>query len=44
MGEDIVPSFGRFVARKAGFEQRLVGRLAIFKLSEPPAARRGVFS
>jgi hypothetical protein len=44
MGEDKIPSFGRLMARKAGFEHRLVGRFAVFKLSEPPASRRGVFS
>jgi hypothetical protein len=44
MGKDIVPSFGRHVTRKAGPEQCLVGRFAIFKLRESPTARRGVFS
>ncbi len=44
-GEDKVASFGRLVAGEAGFVHRLVGRFAIFiKLSETPAARRGVLS
>ena len=44
MCEDKVLGFARLVARKAGFVQRLVGRFAVFKLSEPPAARRRVLS
>jgi hypothetical protein len=44
MGEDKVASFDRLVAREAGFEQRLVGRSAVFELSKPPTARRRVFS
>jgi hypothetical protein len=44
MGKDKVPSFGRLVARKTGFVHRLVGRFAVFELTEPPAAGRGVFS
>ena len=43
MREDKVPGFDRLVTGVAGFEQRLVGRFAILELSEPPAARRGVF-
>ena len=42
MREDKVLGFARLVARKAGFVQRLVGRFAVLKLSEPPAARRRV--
>ena len=43
MSEDQVASFDRLVAGKAGFERRLFGRFAVLvKLSEPPAARRGV--
>ena len=44
MREHKVLSFARFVARKAGFVRRLVGRFAVFKLSEPPATRRRVLS
>ena len=45
MGEDIVASFVRLVTSESGFEQRRVRiRFAILKLSEPPAARCGVFS
>jgi hypothetical protein len=44
MGKEIVPSLGGLVARKAGLEQRLVGVFAVFELSEPPAARRSIFS
>ena len=44
MGEDKVASFDSLVAGKTGFEHCLVGRFAVVKLSEPPAARRGVFS
>jgi len=43
MCEDQVPNFDRLVARKAGFQERLVGRFAVIKLSETPAARRSVF-
>jgi hypothetical protein len=43
MGEYEVPRFNGHVARKTGFEQRLVGRFAVFKLSEPPTARGRVF-
>jgi hypothetical protein len=35
MSEDKVTSFDRFVAGKAGFEQRRVGRFAVFELSKP---------
>src|SRR5580704_3512960 len=42
-GENKVPSFDRFVARKAGFGRRLVDRFAICKLSEAPASGGGVF-
>src|SRR5580698_1276530 len=41
-GENKVPSFDRFVARKAGFGRRLVDRFAICKLSESPAASRSI--
>jgi hypothetical protein len=44
MGENKVASFDGGVAGKAGFEQRLVGRLAVFELSKPPASRREVSS
>jgi hypothetical protein len=37
MGEDKVAGFGRFVAGKAGFVQRLVARLAVLKVTESPA-------
>ena len=43
MGEDKVASFDRLVAGKAGFEQRRVGRFAVFELSKPPATCRGIF-
>src|SRR5260370_22170198 len=42
--EDKVPSFDGLVAGKAGVMHRLVGGFAVVKLSEPPAAGRGVFS
>ena len=42
MGEDKVAISGRFVAGEAGFVQRFVARLAILKVTEPPAAGRGV--
>jgi hypothetical protein len=38
-----VARFDRLVAREAGFVHRLVGRFAIFELSEPPAPGRGLF-
>ena len=44
MSENEVSSFDRLVAGEAGFEQRLIRRFAVFELSEPPAARRSVFS
>ena len=44
MGEDKVASFGGHVAGKAGVVHRLVGGFALVKVSEPPAAGRGVFS
>ena len=31
------------MAGKAGFEQRRVGRFAVFELSKPPASGRGIF-
>src|SRR5687767_10068924 len=43
-GEDEVASFDSMVAGKAGVEHRLVGGFAVVELSEPPAARRRVFS
>ena len=43
MREDKVASFRLGVARKAGFEQRLVARCAVFvELTEPPATRRRI--
>jgi hypothetical protein len=42
-GEDKVASFNGLVAVEAGFVHRLVGGFAIGKISESPAARRGVF-
>jgi hypothetical protein len=42
-GKDKVASFGRLVAGEAGFVHRLVSRFAVRKVSEPPAARRGIF-
>ena len=43
-GEDIVAIFRRRVAGEAGLVQRLVARLSARKVSEPPAACRGVLS
>jgi hypothetical protein len=43
MRVDEVASFDGLVAGKAGFMHPLVGRFAVFELSEPPASRRGVF-
>jgi len=43
MREDKVTSFSGLVAREAGSERRRGIRFAVFKLSKPPAARRGVF-
>ena len=40
--ENEVARFDGLVAREAGFEVGLGVRLAVFELSEPPAARRGV--
>src|SRR6266849_5640872 len=40
--EDKVASFGLVVAGEAGIHKRLVARFAVFEVSEPPAARRGV--
>ena len=42
-GEDIIAIFRRRVAGEAGIVQRLAARFAVGKVSEPPAARRGVF-
>ena len=42
MSEDEVAVFGRFVAREAGFVQRLVTRFAVLEVTESPASRRGV--
>jgi hypothetical protein len=42
--EDKVASFDGLVAGKAGVVHRLVGGFAVVKVSEPPAAGRGVFS
>src|SRR5579864_3299545 len=42
-GEDKVTSFDRLVAGIAGFEVRFLVSFAVFKLSEPPAAGRGIF-
>jgi hypothetical protein len=43
MRKDKVSSFERLVTGKASFVNRLIGGYAVFKLSEPPAARRGIF-
>jgi hypothetical protein len=43
-GEDKVASFGGLVAEKAVAVHCLCGGFAVVKLSEPPAAGRGVFS
>src|ERR1700738_3080642 len=43
MGEDKVASFDGHVTGKARVVQRLIGGFTVFKLCEPPAARRGVF-
>src|ERR1700677_3371756 len=43
-GEDKVTSFGRLMARKAGFGHRLIHRFTVRELSESPAAGRGVLS
>src|SRR6266478_3700325 len=40
--ENEVASFGRLVAGEAGFVQCFVGRFAVLKVTESPAARRGV--
>jgi hypothetical protein len=40
--ENVIVSFGRLVAGEAGFVQCLVARLSVLKVSEPPAAGRGV--
>jgi hypothetical protein len=42
MGEDIIVIFRRDVAGEAGLVERLVARLSVLKVSEPPAARLGV--
>src|ERR1035437_5485775 len=42
MGEDKVASFGRLVAGEAGFVDRLVGRVTILEVTEPPAPPPGV--
>src|SRR5579863_652406 len=44
MSEDKVASFDRLVAEEAGFEQRLVGRFAVFELSKPQPPVRHLFS
>src|ERR1700722_16391039 len=44
MGEHKVTGFGGLVTGKTALENRLVGRFAVVKLSEPPAAGRGVFA
>jgi hypothetical protein len=43
-GEDKVARFNLIVAGKAGFHERLVGRLAVLKVSETPTTRCGVLS
>jgi len=43
MGEDKVAIFDERVAGIAALEHRLAGGFAVVKLSEPPAAGRGVF-
>ena len=42
MGEDEVAGFFLRVTGKAGFHKRLVAKFAVFEVTEPPAARRGV--
>ncbi len=42
MREDEVTSLDLIVAGEAGFHERLVAGLAVFEVSEPPAARRGI--
>ena len=42
MSENVVVSFGRHVTGEAGLAQRPVARLFAYKVSEPPAARRGI--
>jgi hypothetical protein len=42
VSENEVVSFGRLVAAEAGFVQCLVARFSVLKVTEPPAARRGV--
>jgi len=42
VSENEVVSFGGLVAWEAGFVQGLIARFSVFKVSEPPAARRGV--
>jgi hypothetical protein len=42
VSEDKVAIFRGRVAGETGFVQRLVARLSVLKVSEPPAARRGV--
>jgi len=41
MGENIVAIFHGRVAREAGLVQRLVTRLSVLKVSEPPATCHG---
>lgn len=41
-GEDVVVIFRRYVAGEAGLVQRLVARLSVLEISEPPAAGGGV--
>ena len=42
MSENVILSFGRLVTGEAGFVQYLVAGFSVLKVSEPPAARRGV--
>jgi hypothetical protein len=42
VSENEVVSFDRLVAAEAGFVQCLVARFSVLKVTEPPAARRGV--
>ena len=42
MSKNEIVSFSRLVTTEAGFVQRLVARLAIPKVTEPPATRCGV--
>ena len=42
VSENVILSFGRLVTGEAVFVQCLVAGFSVLKVSEPPAARRGV--